>query len=200
FDELWEKLTEQACWVDTSRTMPSWDSAFKTPSGKFEFYCQEMQRLGVKGNDLTYLPHYEPVEPAGDKDSYPLLLMPYETMAITNGPVANPPFLTKTLFDFELKGNDSFVQINPKTAAAAGIGEADRVALETVRGTVNVRVHLTEAARPGVVFIPTGLGHSAFDSFIKGRGVNANEIMVAQLEEVTGLSSWWGTRVKISKI
>ncbi|MEJ2235186.1 MAG: molybdopterin-dependent oxidoreductase [Syntrophobacterales bacterium] len=200
FDELWEKLTEHSCWFDTSEAIPSWASAFTTPSRKFEFYSQKMRQVGIRGNDLTFLPHFKPVEPAGDPSDYPLLLMPYETMAITNGPVANPPFMTKMLFDFELKGNDSFVQINPKTAANMGLKEGDRVALQTERGTLKVRVHLTEAARPDVVFIPTGLGHSGFDSFIKGKGVNANMILVAQQDQVTGLAIWWGTRVKISKV
>jgi anaerobic selenocysteine-containing dehydrogenase len=200
FDELWEKLSEHSCWFDTSTPMPSWDSAFETPSGKFEFYSQKMRDYGVSGDDLVFLPHYVVNGPAGDPETYPLVLVPYETMTITNGPVANPPFLTKLLFDFELKGNDSFVQINPKTATESGLREADRVALETERGRLEVRVHLTEAARPGVVFIPTGLGHTGFDPYIRGKGVNANEILVARLEKFSGLASWWGTRVKISKI
>jgi anaerobic selenocysteine-containing dehydrogenase len=200
FDELWEKLTEYACWFDTSEAMPSWDSAFKTPSGKFEFYCQKLRQSVVGGKDDTYLPHFESVEPAGDPNTYPLLLMPYETLTITNGPLANPPFMTKLLFDFQLKGNDSFVEINPGTATNLGLKEGDRIALETERGALKVRVHLTDAARPGVVFIPTGLGHTAFDSYISGKGVNANEILVAQQERLTGLATWWGTRVKISKI
>ena len=199
FDELWEKLMDHSCWFDTSVGMVSWDSAFTTPSGKFEFDSQKMRELGIRGNDLIYLPHYEPVEPAGDPSVYPLLLMPYEIMSITNGPVANPPFMTKLLFDFELKGNDCFVEINPKTAAKAGLREGEKVALQTERGTVNVRVHLTEAARPGVVFIPTGLGHTGFDSYIKGKGVNANEIIAAQPDRLTGLATWWLTRVKITK-
>jgi anaerobic selenocysteine-containing dehydrogenase len=200
FDELWEKLTEHSCWFDTSEAIPSWASAFTTPSRKFEFYSQKMRQVGIRGNDLTFLPHFKPVEPAGDPSDYPLLLMPYETMAITNGPVANPPFMTKMLFDFELKGNDSFVEINPKTATSLGLKEGDQVALQTERGTLKVRVHLTEAARPDVVFIPTGLGHGGFDSFIRGKGVNANKILVAQQDQVTGLATWWGTRVKISKV
>jgi anaerobic selenocysteine-containing dehydrogenase len=200
FDELWEKLTEYSCWFDTSQAMPSWNSAFETPSGKFEFYCQKLRQSVVGGRDHDYLPHFEPVEPAGDPSTYPLLLVPYETLIITNGPVANPPFMTKLLFDFELKGNDSFVQINPGTATDLGLKEGDRVALETERGTLKVRVHLTGAARPGVVFIPTGLGHTGFDAFIRGKGANANEVIVAQEDRVTGLVTWWGTRVKISKI
>ena len=200
FDDLWEKLTEHGCWFDTSEAIPSWASAFTTPSRKFEFYSQKMRQVGIRGNDLTFLPHFKPVEPAGDPSDYPLLLMPYETMAITNGPVANPPFMTKLLFDFELKGNDSFVEINPKTATSLGLKEGDQVALQTERGTLEVRVHLTEAARPDVVFIPTGLGHGGFDAFIRGKGVNANKILVAQQDQVTGLATWWGTRVKISKV
>ncbi|MGW8221710.1 MAG: molybdopterin-containing oxidoreductase family protein [Syntrophobacteria bacterium] len=200
FDDLWEKLIEHGCWFDTSEAMPSWESAFTTPSRKFEFYSQKMRQVGIRGNDLTFLPHFKPAEPAGDPRDYPLLLMPYETMAITNGPVANPPFMTKTLFDFQLKGNDSFVEVNPKTAANMGLKEGDRIALQTERGTLKVRVHLTEAARPDVVFIPTGLGHSGFDAYIKGKGVNANVILVAQQDQVTGLATWWGTRVKISKV
>jgi anaerobic selenocysteine-containing dehydrogenase len=200
FDDLWEKLGEHGCWYDTSAAMPSWDSAFKTPSGKFEFYSQKMRQIGIRGNDLTYLPHFEQVEPTGDPNEYPLLLMPYETLIITNGPVANPPFMTKMLFDFELKGNDCFVEINTKTAANLGLKEGDRVALQTERGSLEARVHLTGAARPDVVFIPTGLGHSGFDSYIKGKGVNANAILVAQQDKVTGLATWWGTRVKIYKV
>jgi len=199
-DDLWEKLGEHGCWYDKSPATVPWGSAFKTPSGKFEFYSQKMRQIGIRGNDTTYLPHFQQVEPAGDPNEYPFLLMPYGTLIITNGPLANPPFMTKMLYDFELKGNDCFVEINAKTAANLGLKEGDRVALETERGSLEVRVHLTGAAPPDVVFIPTGLGHSGFDSYIKGKGVNANEIVVAQQDEVTGLASWWGTRVKIYKV
>ena len=200
FDDLWDKLVEYGCWFDTSANMPAWDSAFKTPSGKFEFYSQKMRQIGIRGNDITYLPHFEEVEPAGDPGDYPLLLMPYETLIITNGPVANPPFMTKMLFDFQLKGNDCFVDINTKTAANLGLKEGDRVTLQTERGSLEVRVHVSGNARPDVIFIPTGLGHSGFDSYIKGKGVNANAILVAQQDKTTGLASWWGTRVKIYKV
>ena len=199
FDDLWEKLSEYTCWYDTSEAMPSWETGFKTPSGKFEFYSLKMGQEGIRGSDLTYLPHFEPLEPAGDPNKYPLILMPYEKINITNGPRASSPFLTKLLFDFELKGNDSFVEINPKTAADLGLKEGDRISLQTERGTIETLVHLTGAARPKVVFILTGLGHTAFDSFIRGKGVNANDILVAQQDPVTGLVAWWGTRVKISK-
>jgi anaerobic selenocysteine-containing dehydrogenase len=200
FDDLWDKLVEYGCWFDTSANMPSWDSAFKTPSGKFEFYSQKMRQIGIRGNDITYLPHFEQVKPAGNPADYPLLLMPYETLIITNGPVANAPFMTKMLFDFELKGNDCFVDINAKTAAKLGLKEGDRVAVQTERGSLEVRVHVSGNARPDVIFIPTGLGHSGFDSYIRGKGVNANEILVAQQDKTTGLATWWGTRVKIYKV
>jgi anaerobic selenocysteine-containing dehydrogenase len=200
FGQLWRKLREHGCWVDSVQAMPSWDAAFTTPSGKFEFSCQKLRQYGIEGTAITYLPHFEEVEPAGDPETYPLLLVPYNTMLITSGPRANTPFMTKLLFDFELKGNHCFAEINPRTAAEVKLNEGDRVTLETEGGAVEVKVHLTEAARPGVVFIPVGLGHRAFDAYIKGKGVNASEILVARQDRVTGLASWWGTRVKISKI
>jgi anaerobic selenocysteine-containing dehydrogenase len=155
--------------------------------------------MGVAGDDLAYLPHYEAPTPAGDPAQYPLLLVPYETMTITNGPLANPPFLTKMLFDFELRGKDLCVEINPQTAAKAGVQEGMPITLKTERGTFRARVHLTEAARPDVVFIPVGLGHRGFDAYIKDKGVNANEIVIPQQDRVTGLPTWRGTPVRIAK-
>lgn len=197
FDDLWKKLGENGCWFDTSQGMGS--PAFKTRSGKFEFACQRLREMGVAGDDLAFLPHYEEPALAGDSAQYPLLLVPYEIMTIADGPLANPPFMTKLLFDFELKGNDLFVEINPQTAAKAGLQEGMAVALKTERGTFRARVHLTSAARPGVAFIPVGLGHRGFDSYIRGKGVNANEIVVPQQDRVTGLPTWRGTPVRIAK-
>jgi anaerobic selenocysteine-containing dehydrogenase len=127
------------------------------------------------------------------------VLVPYEIMALTNGALANPPFMTKMLFDFELKGNDLCVEINPQTATKAGLKEGMPVGLKTERGTFRARVHLTSVARPGVVFIPVGLGHRGFDAYIKGKGVNANEILIPQQDRVTGLPTWRGTRLAIVK-
>lgn len=197
FDDLWKKLTENGCWVDTSQGMGG--SAFKTRSGKFEFACQRLREMGVAGDDPAYLPHYEEPVLAGDPAQYPLVLVPYEMMSITNGPLANPPFMTKVLFDFELKGNDLCVEISPQTAAKAGLKEGMPVGLKTERGTFRARVHLTNAARPGVVFIPVGLGHRGFDAYIKGKGVNANEILIPQQDRATGLPTWRGTRLTIVK-
>ena len=198
FDDLWKKLTENGCWVDTSQGMGG--SALKTRSGKFEFACQRLREMGVAGDDPAYLPHYEEPVLAGDPAQYPLVLVPYEIMSITNGPLANPPFMTKVLFDFELKGNDLCVEINPQTAAKAGLKEGMPVGLKTERGTFRARVHLTNVARPGVVFIPVGLGHHrGFDAYIRGKGVNANEILIPQQDRVTGLPTWRGTRLTIVK-
>jgi anaerobic selenocysteine-containing dehydrogenase len=197
FDDLWKKLTENGCWCDTSQGMGA--GAFKSRSGKFEFACQRLREMGVAGDDLAYLPHYEEPALAGDPAQYPLVLVPYEIMTITNGPLANPPFMTKMLFDFELKGNDLCVEINPQTAAKAGLKDGMPVGLKTERGTFRACVRVTNVARPGVVFIPVGLGHRGFDAYIKGKGVNTNEILIPQQDRVTGLPTWRGTRLAIVK-
>lgn len=195
--DLWKKLSAGGCWYDAPID-PSKD--LKSASGKFEFAAQMLQEKGLSAtDDLVYLPHFAPLAPSGDDKEYPLLLLSYEMMDLTPGYLANPPFMTKTLWDFVLKGNDLFVQINPKTAASLGVGEGDKVAIKTAQGEASVRVHLYPGARAGVIYIPRGLGHTAYDEYIRDKGINANKLVEVQLDPVTGLGTVWTTRAQLKR-
>jgi hypothetical protein len=114
----WDTLEEVGYIEKTDYSLPAWENAFGTPSRKFEFYITALDQAGMKiGKDLDYLPHYEPVRAEGDPATYPLTLIPAELMRLANGAIGSPPFCTKSLEATELKGNDLFVEINPKTAA-----------------------------------------------------------------------------------
>jgi hypothetical protein len=52
---------------------------------------------------------------------------------------------------------------------------------------------------PGVVFIPVGLGHTAYDRYLKGKGVNPYEIIEGVEDPLSGQPVWWNTRVKVIK-
>ncbi len=54
-------------------------------------------------------------------------------------------------------------------------------------------------ARAGVVYIVEGLGHTAYDQYIQGKGVNANSIVEVQLDPVTGLGTAWATRAQLRR-
>lgn len=199
--DKWGTLEKVGYIKDTGYKPSAWGQAFGTPSGKFEFYITAFDQVGMKINkDLDYLPHYEPVQPEGNPATYPLILIPTELMRLANGAIGNPPFCTKTIEESELKRNDLFVEVNPKTAAEYGLSEGHRAMLETPKGKAKVLVHLYEGIMPGVVGIPKGLGHTAYDDYLSGKGVNANSLIGVVEDPITGLSATWGVRAKLTSV
>jgi len=201
-----------------SHSYGRWEQIFRTPSGRFEFYSSSIEAaikdsskggslgdtlegMGVAARgDEVYMPHYEKTQSGADKEGYPLLLFPTELINLASGWIGNTPFLNKTLFDYQLKGEDLFVEVNPKTAAEYGLSEGSRVMLRSRRGELKARIHLFEGAMPGIVFMPVGLGHTAYDRYLKGKGANPYEIIERVEDPLSGQPIWWNTRVKVIKV
>ncbi len=195
--DLWKKLTSGLCWYDAPVDAMQ---EVETASGKFEIALSSLESKGlISASELVYLPHFARLSPSGDEKEFPLLLVSYPTMNIANGYLPNPIFMTKTVWDFVLKGKDLFVELNPQTAQSLGMTEGSRALLKTPQGEVPVRVHLFPGARAGVVYIVEGLGHTAYDQYIQDKGVNANSIIEVQLDPVTGLGTVWATRAQLRR-
>ncbi|MBW2356497.1 MAG: molybdopterin-dependent oxidoreductase, partial [Deltaproteobacteria bacterium] len=177
----WDALSE-AGYVVRKIQPAYWFEAFSTASGKFEF----------AGG-------YRPVPIEGDKGAFPLVLIPYDGMRIAAGPVANTPFMTKTVGDDVLKRQDVLVEVNPKTAGALGLGEGQAARLSTPRGQARVRIHLSEGIMPGLVAMPRGLGHTAYDDYLAGKGVNVNTLIGPVEDPASGLDAAWGIQAKLAK-
>ena len=52
-------------------------------------------------------------------------------------------------------------------------------------------------AMPGVLYLPLGLGHTAYDEYQKDKGVNPCEIIEGGKDPLSGHGVWWNTRVKV---
>jgi anaerobic selenocysteine-containing dehydrogenase len=197
----WDALQEAGFVEDADYKPPAWGSAFNTPSGKFEFAITAFDRAGVKiAEDSGYLPHFQAVEAEGDPADYPLILIPVELMRLAGGAIGSPPFCTKTLEESELKKNDLFVEINPQTASDFGLSRGDCAELETPVGKAKVLVHVSDGIMPGIVGIPKGLGHQAYDDYLAGKGVNINSLMGVVEDPVSGLAATWGVRAKLTSV
>ncbi len=195
--DLWNKLTAGQCWYDAPAN-PLHN--LSTQSGKYQLACESLQQRGVTGKqDKLYLPHFAPLAASGNQLDYPLLLVSYRTFCLTSGYLANPPFMTKNLFDFVLTHDDLFVELNPKTARSLGLKEGNRAVLKTPKGEVPVRVRVFAGAHPGTIFIVEGLGHTAYDEYISHKGVNANHVIEVQMDPVTGLGTVWATRAQLQR-
>jgi menaquinone reductase, molybdopterin-binding-like subunit len=195
--DLWKQLTSGLCWYDAPVDL---QQAISTESGQYQLASVSLQDKGVMvEDDQVYLPHHAPLIPSGDEQGYPLLLVSYQSLYLANGYLPNPPFMTKTLWNFLLKEDDMFVQIHPETATSLGFKEGDRATLTTPGGMVGVRIHIFPGAHPQTVFIALGLGHKAYDEFIRDKGVNANEVIEVQMDPVTGMGTVWATRAQLAR-
>jgi anaerobic selenocysteine-containing dehydrogenase len=176
FSDMWKKIRSGGLWYRPVRP-----SLFRTPTFNF-FSTKEIPKSDV------------------DRSTYPLRMLPYELINLASGWVPSPPFLYKTIFDHQLLGNESFAGINPKTAFQYGLRQGDRVIIKSPVGEVLVRANIFEGAMPGIVYLPLGFGHTAYDEFIRGKGANPNDIIHAGKDPLSGHPVWWDTPVKLIKV
>jgi anaerobic selenocysteine-containing dehydrogenase len=218
FDEMWKKIKSNGFWYRPTHDFGKWGTVFNTPTGRFEFFSSDvelavkdlakktesqpaLQKMGITAKgDEAFMPHYEVSPSAVDKKKYPLRMVPYELINLSSGWLPNPPYLKKTLFDHQLMKNESFAEINPKTAEEHNLKQGDRVIIQSPKGELTVRVNLFNGAMPGVVYLPLGLGHTAYDAYQRGQGVNPNEILDGGKDPLSGQSVWWDTHVRIIKV
>ena len=178
----WDKLINDGFWSDSNFRPAAWENAFNTPSGKFEFLN--------KGKA-------EPIKIEGDKQSYPLILIPYDSMRLASGFIGDPPFAIKTVEDTVLKGKEIVVEVNPKTAKE--FVEGRHAILSTPKGQAKVRIHHFDGIMPGIVALPRGLGHTAYDEYLADKGINFNELIGPVEDPVSGLNAAWGIRAKLTR-
>ena len=217
FDDMWKKMRSTGFWYRPEHIYKKWETLFKTPTGKFEFFSSKIElafnalsqetspdkalldmAIGSKG-DEAFMPHYETIKQDVSRSEYPLVMIPYEMINLASGWIPNPPFLNKSLFDTQLRRDESFFEINPETAADYKLKQGDRAVIQSPVGKVTARANLSEGAMPGYVYMPLGFGHSAYDEFTKGKGVNPNEIIYPGKDSLSGHPVWWNTPVKILK-
>ncbi|MDI6686729.1 MAG: molybdopterin-dependent oxidoreductase [Desulfobacterales bacterium] len=178
----WDKLINDVFWTDSNFKPAVWGGSFNTPSRKFKFVNKSKA---------------EPIKIEGDKQTYPLILMPYNSMRLASGFIGDPPFVIKTVEDTVLKGKEILVEVNPKSAR--GFREGDQAILSTPKGSVKVRVHHFNGIMPGLVALPRGLGHTAYDEYLADKGVNFNELIGPVEDPVSGLNAAWGIRAKLTR-
>ena len=185
----WGDLERNGYWIDERYQPDTWSFAFPTASGKFDF--------SAASSDLKQL--FAAVQPEGDDGSYNLKLIPYDSVRIANGAVGSPPFLIKIVSDKVLKGKTLFVEVNPETAQAAGFSEGDQAVLKTPLGSAMVRVHMSDGLMPGLVAIPRGLGHTAYDGYLADKGTNVNDLIGSVEDSASGLDAAWGILASLVK-
>ena len=187
--DKWKIMVEKGFWSDPHFTPPTGKRSFNTDSKKFEFVSDKISLKSL----------FAKITPEGDEKSFPMTLIPYDSMRLANGAIGDPPFVIKTVSDTILKGLDILVEINPSTAKSLGLSEGKYAMLSTPEGQAKVKVHLFDGIMPDLIAMPRGLGHTAYDSYLANKGVNVNALIGPIEDPVSGMNAAWGIRANLAK-
>jgi menaquinone reductase, molybdopterin-binding-like subunit len=180
----WQTLISQGVWVGTETS----GQKFETASGKFV----------LMNNTTGAIFMADDVSMEGQSADYPLVLMPYDSIRMSSRYIGDPPFMIKTVSDAVIKGHDGFVAINPETGKKQGLTDGQTARLDTPVGSAKVRVHFDEGVMPDLVAMPRGLGHTAYDGYLAGKGVNVNQLIGPVEDPASGLDAAWGIGAKLA--
>jgi anaerobic selenocysteine-containing dehydrogenase len=194
----WAAMARNGYWQKKGYAPEPATNGFDTESGKFEFLSTALREYHTDSGAM--MPRYQAIVPEGDAAGFPLVLMPYETLRLSSDYVGSPPFMMKAAGGTVLEGDTGVVEVNPETAASLGLGDGDGAVVETPVGRAEVRVHLNAGAPPDAVFMPRGLGHTAYDDYLAGKGANINSLMGPVEDPVSGLDAAWGIRASLTKV
>ncbi len=205
-EDLWKQMIERGGWWEPNYYYGEWERAVQTPSGRFEFYSQQLAQwakqhpdavrvAGVKlDDDRSFLPH-QPQLPESDQ-AFPLVLLPFEVLPFAGGEGGHLPYLQQIAGVHLFEKWESWLEINPETARKLGIADGDPVWVESRRGRVQVRARLYAGTHPDSVHMPLGYGHTQGSTWAC-RGANPLDIITEQHDPLTGLAQTGSTAVRV---
>ncbi|MDP2644113.1 MAG: menaquinone reductase molybdopterin-binding-like subunit QrcB [Desulfobacterales bacterium] len=194
----WAALNQHGFWTPADYRADALQNTFGTARKKFNFSHEPDK--GAK-RWVEVFPHYLPVSPEGNSALFPLMLIPFDSMRLALGTaVGDPPFVIKTVPDTVLKDTDVVIELNPETARKFGFSEGQNADLTTPAGQARVKIHLFDGIMPGVVGMPRGLGHTAFDKHLAGKGKNINDLIKPVEDHASGHDAAWGIRANLSRV
>lgn len=227
FEEFWAALRERGAWWDPTDTADDPRSLFHTETRRFEFSSRRLERLfraaarrrveespsaqagevdrlreemGIQAEgDRLFLPHHEKPRTPGDPD-FPLLLRPFFLLSLGTGETASSPWVQEVLAVHLSAAWESWVEVNPETALAAGIGDRDEVWVESSKGRLRTRVRVFEGVMPGVVAMPIGQGHRVRGSRARRTGVNPMDLVENVNDARAGMAVLGLTPVRIVRV
>jgi anaerobic selenocysteine-containing dehydrogenase len=144
----------------------------------------------------------DPAKPnfAGDAQQFPLHLQVFPSTAFHDGRGAPLPWLQQLPDPMTTVVWDSWIEINPATAAKLGIAFGDLVEVTSLQGSLRVPAVLYPGIRPDLVAIPLGQGQQGGGRYAKGRGANPLALLAVTMAGAASQPAWNATRVRLTRI
>lgn len=192
FDGITYTALKESGWMPLNLPVdfrPHAEGNFPTPSGKCEFYSENMSEMGLDPLPVFTPP---PESPAGNPElanKFPLLLLTGKTaLHFLNSSYANIPRHLKA-------EKEPFLTIHPDDAKPREIRDGDMVKIFNNRGEVTSRAIVSKKVRPSVVSLPSGWWriHSPERS-------GANALTADGLSDMGGGGDFHDTLVEVEKL
>jgi anaerobic selenocysteine-containing dehydrogenase len=176
-------------------------------SGYLELYSQQMERKGHAPLPTYYAdPAHENLGPND------LILTTYKVAVHIHSRSTHRKWLTELYHD-----NPGW--INPKTAAARGIKDGDKITVKSNISTITTTAKVTEKIGPGIIAISYHLGREESGRYGSGKkspgghdndpdlalkwwdtyGVHPNHVIPNTVDPVNGQQCWMDTVVQVAK-
>ncbi|KAK43073.1 molybdopterin oxidoreductase [Caballeronia jiangsuensis] len=186
--QSWDKLKASGWLKLDIAEAPLAEGAFRTPSGKCEFYSE---RLKLEGLDPLpdYLPPYE------SADGSPELAARYP-LAMISPPARN--FLNSSFVNIEslrAAEREPHLDIHPVDAETRGVTDGALVRIFNDRGSMQARARVTDRAREGVV-----VGLSIWWKKLSPDGCNANQVTSQALTDLGGSATFYDCLVEVEQL
>jgi len=186
-------------------------NALKTPSGKIEFYSQNLAKHFPDDTERPVVPHYIPHGESHQESLLHPKAMKYPLLIISNHPrwrihsQHDDMTWLREIPTCKVKGSDGYyyepIWINPLDALKRGIESGDVVKVYNDRGAVLVGAYVTQRIMPGVVYVDHG---ARYDPIVPGeldRGGAINTISPRKTtsKNATGMATS-GYLVEVDKV
>ena len=166
---------------------PFAEGGFRTPSGKCEFYSEQLEREAIDP-----LPAYIP--PRESPESAPQLAARFPLQLIS--PPANS-FLNSSfshLSSFLRSERQPFIQINPEDALSREISDGDRVRVWNDRGECQLVARISERIKPGVA-----VALSIWWNKLSPGHTNINQTVSQALTDIGAGATFYDNLVEVAK-
>ncbi len=135
---------------------------------------------------------------AAQFDEGEFYLAAYPSPILGDGTGANKPWLQETPDPTTTVLWNSWLEINPETAAELGMADDDVVRVISPYGELEAVVYLYPAIRRDTVGIPFGQGHTAYGRYAKDRGANPARLFGLKFNGAGDLA-FGATKVRLEK-
>ena len=151
---------------------------------------------------VSGIPLPSPATPefAGDEKDFPLHLQVFPAPALYDGRGAPLPWLQQLPDPMTTAVWDSWVEINPETAAGLGIAFGDLVEVTSPRGSLRAPAVLYPGIRPDLVAIPMGQGQKGGGRYAAKKGANPLALLAVIMSGTEPQPAWNATRVRVTRI